>query len=107
MTIVRCNIKQDWHVLNLNETGYTPGRDLKGKLPERVVTGAEEITTQTKLNFRYEHRISALFCVGADGAEYSPIAVFKDVNEPTLSDAVSETRVTELMPANWTCYWRR
>lgn len=101
------NIVHPWQVLNLDETGYTPGRDLNGKVPERVVTKSGHRAVWPRVSFKYENRISILLCVGADGMEYLPAAVFKGVREPTLSDYVSRIRVSELMPSGWVCFWRK
>lgn len=94
-------------VLNLDETGFTPGRDMNGLAPERLITNAKCRAVWSRLSFRYENRISLLLCVGADGQEYAPAAVFKGVREPTLTEFLTPTKVSKLMPPGWNCFWRR
>lgn len=100
-------ISEAWQVLNLDETGFTPGRDLKGTTPQKCITKAGNRAVWPQVSFKYTNRISLLFAIGADGQEYSPAVVFKGVREPTLSDHVSSEKVSRLMPTGWVCYWRR
>jgi len=61
------HIRRPWQVLNLGETGFTPGRDLTSKTAPRVVTMAGKRVPWSDFNFKYPHRISFLVCVNAAG----------------------------------------
>lgn len=94
-------------VLNLDGSGFSPGRDAKGASTRRVVTRKGDRAVQARVRFRYEHRITILLCVAADGTEYLPAVVFKGAREPFLSDHVSRTRVSQIVPPTWACFWRK
>lgn len=106
LAYTKYNIVHPWQVLDLCETGYTPGRDLTWKVPEGVVKTSVLRAVLLILNFRYEYRISILLRAGAHGTEYLPTAVFQGTREPILSSHGCRTKVTDLMPSGWVWFWR-
>lgn len=55
-----------WQVFNLDETGFTQGRDQSGKARRGVVTLAKQRAAAVKENLVYSHRISLLAYINAD-----------------------------------------
>jgi len=101
------NITEGWQVFNLDETGFTPGRDLDGSGRHGVVTTIGNRAVTSRVTFQYEHRISVLGCVNAVGKSFQSTAVFKGVREPKMNVFLSLKPVSRIMPEPWTAMWRR
>lgn len=100
------SIKSDQQIVNLDETGFTRGRDIHGTSSERVVTVAARRATQPHVSFRYNNRISLLLAIFADGCSVLPAVVVQGKREPTLSDFGSVKKVTDVVYKSWKVYWR-
>lgn len=100
-------IRSPSQVFNLDETGFSPGRDVIGMKCSRVITEVGASAVTPKLSFNYTNRVSIIVCVCASGTSVAPGIVFKGVREPTLSSGAMSARVTQLVKEPWSVYWRR
>lgn len=101
------DIRRPGQVANLDESGFTPGRDLCGGAKHRVVTPAGVRASLAKPNFKYAHRVTILAAIFADGSHVSPAVVFRGEREPHLSSATQSKRVSDICPPPWCVYWRK
>jgi len=101
------SIKEAWQILNLDETGFSPGRDLTGKTAHKVIASAGKGATWSNVGFKYPHRISFLACVSAAGDTFLPAPIFRGLREPFLSTGCYSRKVSELMPQGWKAFWRK
>jgi len=94
-------------MFNLDETGFTPGRDLTGKIHHRVVTTAMRRAIWSKVNYKYSKRVTLIRCINAAWERFLPIFVLTGVREPQATDGSTPTPVTHIIPQGWLCCWRR
>lgn len=80
---------------------------MDGKQSQRFVTIAGPRSVWSKISFRYQHRISMLIFIGADEKEYHTAAVFLGIREPSISNRVSHTKVSKLIPEERVAFRRR
>jgi len=107
LTYFKYNINHPWQVMNLGETGCSPGRDQTRKTAHRVVTLVGKQVPWSKVNFKYSHRISFLACVNAAGEWFLSAPIFKGIREPRLSRGCHTIKVSKLMPKGWMAFWRK
>lgn len=102
------HIRKERRVYNLDETGFTPGRDLAGCRQRRVASAKDNRPIVPKLAFRYKNRVSIIVSIFAGGTAIHPVAIFKGFWEPWLSDGSgSAVKVSMAVPPDWSAYWRR
>lgn len=85
-------IARVWQVYNLDEMGFSPGRDVATTQTNLVVTDGNRPVFVPKFNFLYTNRIFVLVCIKTNGSHLSA-AVVKGVLELRLSDGVSSKLV--------------
>lgn len=88
------NITKASQVGNLNETGFTPGKNMAGTRHRRVMTAAYRPACYPRPNFKRVHRITILATVSASFVSIAPAAVLRSEREPSLLNEVSSKRLT-------------
>lgn len=94
-------------ICNLDETGFTPGRNLDGVQKARVVTPSKLRDVTLRAEFSYNICISVLVAIFADGHGVLPAVVFKGGREPSLSNGIVPRQVSNDVPESWRAFWRK
>lgn len=85
------NITRPLEVVNLKETGHTPGINLRGAKKHRIVIETGVRADVSNPNFKYFHHVAELVAVLAIYENVTLVAVFKKNREAFLSeDATSD-----------------
>lgn len=101
------SIKKPCQVCNLDETGFSPGRDIVGMSGKRVITQQGIRAVCQMPSFKYQHRITVLACVFADGSPIAPAVVFRGEREPLLTSPTISRKASEVVKDPWLLFWRK
>lgn len=95
-------------VFNLDETGYSTGRENEGRNFVNVISvvpGAQ--TDSPKLSFSYTDRVKVMGCVTANSKYHCPCIVLKGQREsrPHLDGML--TKILDILGDNWMVIYRK
>lgn len=90
----------------MDETGFSPSRDLKVTRNSRLITATNYRAVIPRADSRYIPRISVLMAIFGDFNSSLPSSVLQGSRDSTLSNVVETTKVFELVPPSWKAYWQ-
>lgn len=101
------NIKEGSHIMNLDESGYTPGRESSGSNNKTLASFKNVRVYDPQSGFKYKERITILGCVSADGHIHTPCIVVKGTGavRPTVDG--KSVNIEEFMGDNWIVMYRK